>query len=257
MRFFPFVLILASVSFAHAQDIDNNEPSKTIAHPVFLNFEEGDDNSLIGDIKVDLFQILLGRFGGGVELYGRNSMRGLYLSANYYSHFFTNILNARGSNEAPSMGSFPDSSGSMIPYYDNVTSSNLFRSWNVAIEYRIYKKSIKERGRLVFWAPYLRFQQTLMDYSSSRYIWPDGNTNSPEFEAFADENSYSNEGVESSEALAFGVTFGRKKFINRRLSFEWYFGGGFYVPISGKQEYLNTENIPVSLRSGLIYSIGL
>ena len=155
------------------------------------------------------------------------------------------------------MESFTDSSGSVIFYNDDVSSSNLFRSWNVAIEYRIYKKSIKEKGRLVFWAPYLRFQQTLMDYSTSRHIWSDGNTNSPEFEAFADENSYNNEGVESSEAIAFGVTFGRKKFINRRLSFEWYFGGGFYVPISGKQEYLNTKNLPVSLRSGLIYSIGL
>ena len=172
MRFFLVVLILASVSFAHAQDIDNNEPSKTIAHPVFLNFEEGDDNSLIGDIKVDLFQILLGRFGGGVELYGRNSMRGFYLSANYYSHFFTNILNARGRYGGPTtMESFTDSSGSVIFYNDDVSSSNLFRSWNVAIEYRIYKKSNKERGRLVFWAPYLRFQQTLMDYSTSRYIY--------------------------------------------------------------------------------------
>ena len=115
MRYFPFVLILSSVSFAHAQDIDSNEPFKTTAHPVFLNFEEGDDNSLIGDIKVDLFQILLGRFGGGVELYGRNSMRGLYLSANYYSHFFTNILNARGSNEAPTMESSIRWSPEMIP----------------------------------------------------------------------------------------------------------------------------------------------
>ena len=228
MRFFLFVLILSSVSFAQAQDIDNNEPSKKTAHPVFLNFEEGDDNSLIGDIKVDLFQIiLLGRFGGGVELYGRNSMRGLYLSANYYSHFFTNNFNPLGSNfnplgsnGGPTLESFTDSSGTVICYNDDVSSSNLFRSWNVAIEYRIYKKSIKEKGRLVFWAPYLRFQQTLMDYSTSRYIWSDSNTNSPEFEAFADENSYSNEGVESSEAVAFGVTFGRKKFINRRLSLE-------------------------------------
>ena len=228
MRFFLFVLILSSVSFAQAQDIDNNEPSKKTAHPVFLNFEEGDDNSLIGDIKVDLFQIiLLGRFGGGVELYGRNSMRGLYLSANYYSHFFTNNFNPLGSNfnplgsnGGPTLESFTDSSGTVICYNDDVSSSNLFRSWNVAIEYLIYKISIKETGRLVFWAPYLRFQQTLMDYSKSRYIWSDSNTNSPDFEAFADENSYRNEGVESSEAVAFGVTFGRKKFINRRLSLE-------------------------------------
>ena len=153
MRFFLFVLILSSLSFAQAQDIDNNEPSKKTAHPVFLNFEEGDDNSLIGDIKVDLFQILLGRFGGGVELYGRNSMRGLYLSANYYSHFFTNNFNPLGSNGGPSLESFTDSSGTVIFYNDDVSSSNLFRSWNVAIEYRIYKKSIKEKGRLVFWLP--------------------------------------------------------------------------------------------------------
>ena len=162
MRFFLFVLILSSVSFAHAQDIDNNEPFKKTAHPVFLNFEEGDDNSLIGDIKVDLFQILLGRFGGGVELYGQNSMRGLYLSANYYSHFFTNILNARGSNEAPTMESFPDSSGSMIPYYDNVTSSNLFRSWNVAIEYRIYKKASKKKADWFFGLP---------TFDSNKRLW--------------------------------------------------------------------------------------
>ena len=257
MRFFLLSLILASVSSANAQDISDNVSTKKDAHPVFLNFEEGDDHGRIGDIKVDLFQILLGRFGGGVELYGRNSMRGLYLSGNYYSHFFINILNASGTNVKPETHFFTDSNGSTIPYYDHVTSSRLFRSWNVAIEYRIYKKSIKEKGRLIFWAPYVRFQQTLTDYSSDRTIWSDSGMDSPEFEAYDDENSYSNDGVESSKAIAFGVTFGRRKFINRWLSFEWYFGGGFYVPISGKRKYLNTANIPVSLRSGLIYSIGL
>lgn len=211
----------------HAQEILTEPTKRAVSFPRFLQQEN--DRSLQGDVKIDFFQLPLGRIGGGVEYYHPSRPQGMYLSANLYSHILYESFN--DDSWIPAIaGDGPIDTTSTTS--DDSEGLN-WTTWNVSFDYRFYKRSSKTTDRLLFVAPYIRFQQSLVTYS----------------------NSMNKQITNSTEAVALGVSIGRRKYFGKGRSFEWYLGGGFFVPISGSDvnAYLGQN---WSLRHGLLFSFG-
>lgn len=213
---------------------------------------------LTGDIKMDFFQLLLGRIGGSIELYANSGRQGTILSLNYYPHLLYNSFNNLVSNQSGSTAGVEYTFHDSILYTDESDYSDQeYRSWNIGFEYRFYRASEREKGRLLFLAPYVRFQQTRLTYQNTRTVtYEGGGSISAAFEEFAESNSYSYEVLSTTEAVALGLTVGRRKLLNANVSFEWYFGVGYYFLVFGNEDLLNIESIPMSFRNGLVFSFG-
>lgn len=217
MKSFASTLIFLFPLTVFSQSVLIDTISLTVGPRMFLP-DAKEESRLKGDVKVDFFQLLLGRIGGGVEFYHPSRSHGMYLSANFYTHIVYEIIE----NFSPiGGGGGPDTILSVNDYWS---------TWNVGFDYRLYQMSNKQRNRLLFLAPYIRFQQT-------KY-----------------RNSEGKSG--SSEALALGLNIGRRKYFNSGNSFEWYLGGGYFIPISGDNAYINVDGFRWSLRHGLIVSFG-